>query len=763
MFVYGPRDRFSNFFRDGYLRVNDLGVDISRLKEEIRIAKGAESWEALSESDTANSPWFRNMHFHSLEPLVHNKAVLELLSFYMGSDVVINGYQYWHMHANSTTWQHRQTAEWHHDSCGTRAKIFIYLHDVDEDRLVTEIATGSQKAHKFTFGGVHPWFKTEAVEKTWRIDKMIGPAGGGFIFDPNTIHRAAAYKPHLARDAVIIDISSAVKADVGIPSKERPCPLHTWRTEAVNSRFEYPEQGHGPMTSELLLKNNGTKSFEEYYWQIRRQTSNESYKSLLDQVLLHGAGKKGKNRTQVRGRNVTKQKIGLVKPGGKDKSKERSELSEQPGCSDIPLPFSQGLIKIYGERVFPSWRYARSTDMLLFGSSDPAKYCGAVSRLVKDGLRWNYFGMDFSDVVHKRGLMGALDEDIKAAMAFYWGRRWSTEFLITLVDFELRYRPRNLKMLVFGAQDMFTSFFHNGYLKITDFGVDIDKLKEEIRVAKGAESWDQVHQGGTAWFKNMYFHSLDPLINNKGIMELISFYIGSDVVINGYQYWHVNANTTNKANRDLGEWHHDGCGTRAKIFLYLHDIDENGLMTEIAAGSQTLLKYTYGGSGSRSWFRNVSTDWRIDRMTGSRGGGFIFDPNTLHRAAMYKPHLARDVVVVDISSAVKSDVGLPTPQSACPPIAWRTEAVNSRFEYAEKGYGPITSELIKQNNGKRSYDEYYKQAVIAQKRREEEQRKRSTTTTTSITTSATTRKPKPKVKNTNPCAGRGRFCKIYTR
>merc|ERR1719321_2250925 len=127
-------------------------------------------------------------------------------------------------------------------------------------------------------------------------------------------------------------------------------------------------------------------------------------------------------------------------------------------------------------------------------------------------------------------------------------------------------------------------------------------------------------------------------------------------------------------------------------------------------------------------------------MTGPRGGGFIFDPNTLHRADTSNPHFARDVVVVDISSAVKADVGLPTPQSPCPQIAWRTEGVNLRFEYAEKDYGPITGQLVKKNNGRRSYDEHYKQAVTAQKRKEEKRKEEIAQITTTIT-STTTKKP----------------------
>lgn len=224
------------------------------------------------------------MHLYALDPLMHNKEILELMSFYIGSDVVINGYQYWHMDANATTEGFQVTGKWHHDSCGTRVKIFVYLHDVDDDRIVTEVAAGSQTSSKYTFGREHPWFNTDSVHNQWRISKMTGPAGGGFLFDPNTIHRASVYKEHLSRDVVIIDVSSAVKADLGVPSKRRPCPLHSWRTASVNSRFKYPDKGHGPVISDLLQKNNGTKSYDEYYKSVRAtiDQKKENYTILLE-------------------------------------------------------------------------------------------------------------------------------------------------------------------------------------------------------------------------------------------------------------------------------------------------------------------------------------------------------------------------------------------------------------------------------------------------------------------------------------------------
>lgn len=367
------------------------------------------------------------------------------------------------------------------------------------------------------------------------------------------------------------------------------------------------------------------------------------------------------------------------------------------------------MANIYVEKGLDGFRNNRNSVMSELLKSDTVKFCGAISRLIRDGLRVNHFGIDFSDVVQKRGLSWTMDDDVKAAMALYWGNEtWDTEFLVVPVDYEMRYRPRNMDMFVYGPRDRFSNFYRDGYIQITDFGVDIDRLKEEIRVVNGATSWQALNDGNSTWFRNMHFRALDPLMNNKAILELISFYMGSDVVINGYQYWHSQANATTAQARNFGEWHHDNCGTRAKMFVYLHDVDEDRMVTEVAAGSQTTQKYVY--SGFKPWFKTQSVEqqWRVRKMTGPAGGGFLFDPNTIHRASAYRPHLSRDVVIVDVSSSVKADVGVPSAKRPCPLHPMRTETVNSRFEYPDKDHGPITREVVKKNNGRKAYEEYYK-------------------------------------------------------
>lgn len=419
-----------------------------------------------------------------------------------------------------------------------------------------------------------------------------------------------------------------------------------------------------------------------------------------------------------------------------------------------------------------AWATPRLADLVMLVSKNPAKYCGAISRLVRDGLKTNNFGMDFSDVVQKRGSSWTMDDDIKLAFEMYWGNSW-TEMnkQLVAVDYELRYRPRDMSMFVYGPRDRFSDFFRNGYVKITDFGVDVDRLREEIRVAKRAQTWEEVLNGKNRWAKNMHLRSLDGLMKNKAILELVSFYMGSDVIINGYQYWHTDALAT-KERVTTGDWHHDSCGTRVKIFVYLHDVDEDRMPTEVAIGSQAHLKYVFGGY---MLFKDqaVHEAWKVDRMMGSAGGGFIFDPNTIHRSYMEGPHRPRDVVVVDISSAVKADVGIPNKATPCPRPDWWTEALHQTeafqggdagFQYPERTHGPHTKEYVENNKGNKKYHKFFidhKAKFTAtewdafldtetrpQKDAAHQPGQRDRTSNT-------------KKKDNNPCAGRGRSCRFY--
>ena len=88
------------------------------------------------------------------------------------------------------------------------------------------------------------------------------------------------------------------------------------------------------------------------------------------------------------------------------------------------------------------------------------------------------------------------------------------------------------------------------------------------------------------------------------------------------------------SNYNSARWHHDRCGRRLKLFVFMHDVQLDGRPTIVAPGSHQLwygLHSTPGRTTSRFNERFVRTHFSPVPMTGGGGGGFLFDTNALHR------------------------------------------------------------------------------------------------------------------------------------
>merc|ERR1712164_151274 len=96
-------------------------------------------------------------------------------------------------------------------------------------------------------------------------------------------------------------------------------------------------------------------------------------------------------------------------------------------------------------------------------------------------------------------------------------------------------------------------------------------------------------------------------------------------------------NSVSLENYISGYWHHDRCGRRLKVFIFMHDVDEDrGRPTVVAKGSHKLFHYAYKGSKqltslevSRMNATWVGENYDPVPLHGKRGGGFIFDTNAL--------------------------------------------------------------------------------------------------------------------------------------
>jgi hypothetical protein len=139
----------------------------------------------------------------------------------------------------------KSSAHWHHDTVGHRLKMFVYLSDVDAS-TATPIAAGT---HRLLYkAGYHGEFQGaeqdnglsrfdhKYVEETFDVRSMVGSPGDIFLFDTNSIHRAAALTGgRTARETLVLEFSNQeLSQDV-----RRGCSSHS-PTGALNySRKRY--------------------------------------------------------------------------------------------------------------------------------------------------------------------------------------------------------------------------------------------------------------------------------------------------------------------------------------------------------------------------------------------------------------------------------------------------------------------------------------------------------------------------------------------
>eukprot|EP00403_Amphidinium_massartii_P011497 CAMPEP_0178409418 /NCGR_PEP_ID=MMETSP0689_2-20121128/20453_1 /TAXON_ID=160604 /ORGANISM="Amphidinium massartii, Strain CS-259" /LENGTH=440 /DNA_ID=CAMNT_0020030561 /DNA_START=46 /DNA_END=1365 /DNA_ORIENTATION=+ len=207
MLVEPLRDKFAQFFRDGFTKIDNYGLNIEALQKEVR----------ASMVDVPKEYNFKAVarRLEHLEPLFKDNGIFQLASFYLGSAVRVTGYKILRLGRKVKRKMYR-SGDWHHDGCGSRLKLFVYLDEVGGNGHPTEVARGSQTVAYYTYpinDHKKSRFKNDFVNDEYEIVQMLGPRGGGFMFDTNTVHRGNIEGKQLWRDTIIIDIGSTEKLD----------------------------------------------------------------------------------------------------------------------------------------------------------------------------------------------------------------------------------------------------------------------------------------------------------------------------------------------------------------------------------------------------------------------------------------------------------------------------------------------------------------------------------------------------------------------
>lgn len=303
------------------------------------------------------------------------------------------------------------------------------------------------------------------------------------------------------------------------------------------------------------------------------------------------------------------------------------------------------------------WQHC-ARDVLLFNRNCEDKM--AFKRLLEDGLVTNRLGMDFRKVHEARypdsedGADLNYDTDMLRLRRAYFSTRIHNFYFGVDVPTWFRPVPKFVEGLSERHQQLIHTFRRQGYVQVDSWdGLDITGLKLEMR--------DLALDGkilGDGRLQKDSQHILKMLETNDLVRNLALGYFGEDVRYDGQRYLTVQS-SVNDTSYTNAPWHHDGCGNRLKVFIYLHDVDEKTHPTLIVEGTHRMQWYatTNFFAGSKMGYNKIDENLvaeiypgKVRKMLGKEGGGFIFDTNALHRADILGLHKKRETVLLDLAA-----------------------------------------------------------------------------------------------------------------
>ena len=196
-------------------------------------------------------------------------------------------------------------------------------------------------------------------------------------------------------------------------------------------------------------------------------------------------------------------------------------------------------------------------------------------------------------------------------------------------------------------REMHRSLVADGFAKIPYYpGLDVGALTREVN--------DYMRQRNAEHDKFTYFgetlHSLDPVLQNPEVLGAVSdYFAGQEAEVTGYAMLRLSERLT-ISDYVSGMYHHDRCGRRLKLFVYMDKVGDRDHPTKIVQGTHNWSWYSmqyYSGTRYADDYMNHTYPGKVHTMTGPKGGGFIFDTNTIHKGEIDGTHSARNVVIVE--------------------------------------------------------------------------------------------------------------------
>ena len=288
--------------------------------------------------------------------------------------------------------------------------------------------------------------------------------------------------------------------------------------------------------------------------------------------------------------------------------------------------------------------------------------CPSLDRLVDDGLSFTPISADFSPAMQKlcAGTSPA-NETVRCVLSNREAAAAASALLFSAhpgsslrprVFWEVDQPARVVLPRGRPSEAMLGSLQANGYARVDDWGLDMDTLSSQAAAHLERANQRRVAKHRPAPLSvtsREPLPALAPLLSNRSLARIISTYLGGRARYDGHVILHLSPNASLKTYSSAN-WHHDRCGRRLKLWIYLHNVQADGKPTLVAAGTHNAMHFSLA-AGKLGWLARFRDSYVRDRhsvaaMTGRQGGGFVFDTNALHGTDMSGP-LGRTAIILE--------------------------------------------------------------------------------------------------------------------
>ena len=224
------------------------------------------------------------------------------------------------------------------------------------------------------------------------------------------------------------------------------------------------------------------------------------------------------------------------------------------------------------------------------------------------------------------------------------------------------------------ARNLFDTLQRDGFVAIDDFGGDIDSIIQTAEASVSQEALNTkknestIAGGGAVVTSRLSIPQVDDILAyNSTITEVVNAYQGPSI-LHGYKVTRLTKTLQKNDQYIAGFYHHDRVGRRLKAFIFLHDVDcDKGHPTLVATGTHKILYYrSEDYSSTRFKDDYVDKIFQIAKGCGKKGGGFLFDTNTIHKGSV-NGDSERTVIIAEYHHIAKcayseaKELGIPCP------------------------------------------------------------------------------------------------------